>query len=115
GPHPHRARCGGGHHAGGWIATNGGMELPGRRRMSVTTLAASYELTPPVARHSRQFDGVRIGPHVVAADAPALVVAEIGINHNGDLDMAMRLVDAAAAAGDGCEYQLLRVPTLQHH
>ena len=28
-----------------------------------------------------------------------LVIAEAGVNHNGDLDMAKRLVDAAAAAG----------------
>lgn len=28
-----------------------------------------------------------------------LIIAEAGVNHNGDLDMAKRLVDAAAAAG----------------
>jgi sialic acid synthase SpsE len=28
-----------------------------------------------------------------------LVIAEAGVNHNGDLDLAVRLVEAAAAAG----------------
>lgn len=30
---------------------------------------------------------------------PVMVIAEAGVNHNGDLDMAKRLVDAAAKAG----------------
>jgi N,N'-diacetyllegionaminate synthase len=32
-------------------------------------------------------------------DGPALVIAEAGVNHNGDLTLAHRLVDAAADAG----------------
>jgi len=32
-------------------------------------------------------------------DAPALVVAEAGVNHEGDLDVALRMVREAAAAG----------------
>ena len=31
--------------------------------------------------------------------SPALIIGEIGVNHNGDLDTAIRLVDAAADAG----------------
>jgi N-acetylneuraminate synthase len=38
----------------------------------------------------------------IATDEPAFVIAEIGINHNGSLDTALRLVDAAAAAGADC-------------
>ncbi len=30
------------------------------------------------------------------------VIAEIGINHNGDVDIAKKLIDVAAAAG--CQY-----------
>ena len=30
---------------------------------------------------------------------PCLIIAEAGINHNGSLDMALRLVDTAADAG----------------
>lgn len=42
---------------------------------------------------------VRIGPHQVGPGHPALIVAEIGINHNGSLELARQLIAAAAAAG----------------
>lgn len=44
---------------------------------------------------------VRIGPRLVGPGQPCFVVAEIGINHNGDLELARKLVHAAHAAG--CE------------
>lgn len=49
---------------------------------------------------------VFLGPRGVGDDRPAYIVAEIGINHNGDLDLARRLVDAAAVAGcDAVKFQ----------
>jgi len=42
---------------------------------------------------------VRVGRHLVGPDQPVYVIAEIGINHNGDLDVARRLIDVAADAG----------------
>jgi len=44
---------------------------------------------------------LRIGPRLVSDDAPPLVIAEIGINHEGDVAKAKRMV--ADAAGAGCE------------
>jgi N-acetylneuraminate synthase len=41
----------------------------------------------------------KIGTRSVGPDFDPLVVAEIGINHNGDLNEAKLLVDSAAAAG----------------
>jgi len=41
----------------------------------------------------------RIGDRQVGGDAPPLVIAEIGINHGGDLNIAKQMVDAAIAAG----------------
>lgn len=38
--------------------------------------------------------GTRIGPGY-----PCFVIAEIGINHNGDLELARRLIDVAVSAG----------------
>jgi sialic acid synthase SpsE len=38
----------------------------------------------------------------VADDTPPLVIAEIGINHEGDFTKAIRMVDDAAAAGCEC-------------
>jgi N-acetylneuraminate synthase len=42
---------------------------------------------------------VSIGSHRVGADAPVYVIAEIGLNHNGDVELAKRLIDVAADAG----------------
>jgi sialic acid synthase SpsE len=44
---------------------------------------------------------VRLGDRVVGDGAPALVVAEIGINHNGDLQVCKDLIELSAKAG--CE------------
>jgi N,N'-diacetyllegionaminate synthase len=42
----------------------------------------------------------------IGHDAPCFVIAEAGINHNGDMSIAMQLVDAAAAAGaDAVKFQ----------
>ena len=43
-----------------------------------------------------------IGGRAVGKEHPPLVVAEIGINHEGSLDKAIRMVDDAAAAGCEC-------------
>jgi N-acetylneuraminate synthase len=42
---------------------------------------------------------VAIGGRRVGAGQPVLVIAEIGINHNGSLDMARKLIDGAYLAG----------------
>ena len=52
-------------------------------------------------------DELHIGRHVVAADAPTLVISEIGINHQGDISLAKQLVDLSAEAGaDIVKFQL---------
>jgi N-acetylneuraminate synthase len=49
---------------------------------------------------------VRIGNRLVGPGHPTFVVAEIGINHNGDVALAQRLVHAAASAGcDAVKFQ----------
>jgi N-acetylneuraminate synthase len=42
---------------------------------------------------------VRIGAHEVGDGQPAYVIAEIGLNHNGSVDLAKKLIDVAADAG----------------
>lgn len=43
-----------------------------------------------------------LGGRIIGADQPPLVIAEIGINHEGDLTKALRMIDDAAAAGAEC-------------
>ena len=42
---------------------------------------------------------VRVGDLLVGDGEPCMIVAEIGINHNGSLETAKRLIDEAVAAG----------------
>ena len=54
-----------------------------------------------------------IGDRAVGPGAPVFVVAEAGVNHNGDPDLARRLVDAAADAGaDAVKFQTFRAEAL---
>jgi N-acetylneuraminate synthase len=47
-----------------------------------------------------------IGSRVVGSGRPAYIIAEIGINHNGDLAIAKKLIDVAALAGcDAVKFQ----------
>ena len=45
---------------------------------------------------------VRIGDRTLGPGHPAFLIAEIGINHNGSLELAKRLVDLSADAGADC-------------
>lgn len=45
---------------------------------------------------------MRIGHRKIGPEYPPLVIAEIGINHGGDLDVAKRMVSLAAGAGCEC-------------
>ncbi len=52
---------------------------------------------------------VRIGKRLVGEGQPCFLAAEIGINHNGDMNLAHRLIDAAAdAAADAVKFQNYR-------
>lgn len=49
---------------------------------------------------------VRLGDRLVGDGCPAYIIAEIGINHNGSLDVAKRLIDSAVRAGcDAVKFQ----------
>lgn len=45
---------------------------------------------------------IRLGNRVIGEDHPPLVIAEVGINHEGSYDKAIELVDAAHSAGAEC-------------
>lgn len=49
---------------------------------------------------------VPIAGRLVGADQPVFVIAEIGINHNGSLELAKQLIEGAKAAGvDAVKFQ----------
>lgn len=49
---------------------------------------------------------IKIGNKLVGDGHPAYVIAEAGINHNGDLETAKRMIDAAVHAGaDAVKFQ----------
>ena len=55
---------------------------------------------------------LRIGTKMVGDGHPAYIIAEVGINHNGDIENAKKLIDAAKHAGvDAVKFQK-RTPEL---
>ena len=52
-------------------------------------------------------DAFRVGRHEVGRGNPVFLIAEIGINHNGSVELAKELVDLAKGAGADCvKFQL---------
>jgi N-acetylneuraminate synthase len=55
---------------------------------------------------------IKIGDRLVGDGHPTYIIAEIGINHNGDVEIAKQMIDAAAFAGvDAVKFQK-RTPDL---
>lgn len=56
---------------------------------------------------------ITIGTKKVGPGEPVFIIAEAGVNHNGDIALARKLVDAAAAAGaDAVKFQTFTAETL---
>lgn len=56
---------------------------------------------------------IKIGDVSVGDDHPVFFVAEIGINHNGNVDVAKKLIDAAKSAGcQAVKFQKRTVPAV---
>jgi N,N'-diacetyllegionaminate synthase len=45
---------------------------------------------------------IQIENHLIGPGHPVFIIAEIGVNHNGDKDLAKRTIEAAAKAGADC-------------
>lgn len=52
---------------------------------------------------------IKIGNKYVSKDGPVFIIAEAGVNHNGQLDLALQLIDAALEAGaDAVKFQTFK-------
>ncbi|MEU8356505.1 N-acetylneuraminate synthase family protein [Nonomuraea sp. NPDC048882] len=69
------------------------------RELCDRVVAARPEPAAAAARTRPQFGPVAIGDVRVGDGEPVYVIGEIGINHNGDVELARRLIDVAAEAG----------------
>jgi len=55
---------------------------------------------------SDQLPQIRLGSRTVGPGQPCYMIAEIGINHNGDIDIAKKLISVAVGAGcDAVKFQ----------
>ena len=66
-----------------------------------------------VAIATRRSRNIQIGEFTIDAESPSFIIAEIGNNHNGSLELARQLIDAAVLAGANCaKFQLRDLDSL---
>lgn len=66
-----------------------------------------------VAIARRQTESIQIGKFTLDPTSPTFIIAEIGNNHNGSLELAKQLVEQAVAAGANCaKFQLRSIRAL---
>ncbi|MBT4370704.1 MAG: TIM barrel protein, partial [Candidatus Marinimicrobia bacterium] len=58
-------------------------------------------------------DSIQIGKHTISEGSSCFIIAEIGNNHNGDIELAKNMVDLAVEAGADCvKFQMRNVGKL---
>ena len=55
---------------------------------------------------------LQLGNKFVGDDTPAFIIAEIGINHNGDINLAKKLINMAKNCG--CDAVKFQKRNLEH-
>ncbi len=79
----------------------------------ITILPMLDEQNHLVAVAHRDRHHLQIGDFSLSSRSPVFVIAEIGNNHQGDLNMAKRLVDKAVEAGADCaKFQMRHLESL---
>lgn len=82
-----------------------GVVVPRERAVDIDT-AADLELARVLLRSSRAEARIELGDRAIGAGEAVFVIAEAGVNHNGDAGLARRLIEAAAEAGaDAVKFQ----------
>jgi CMP-N-acetylneuraminic acid synthetase len=81
-----------------------GVEVAAERALDIDE-EADLVVAEALAR-ARPVKPIQVGGRAIGDGEPAFLIAEAGVNHDGDLEVAHRLVDAAAAAGaDAVKFQ----------
>ncbi|USN98899.1 MAG: N-acetylneuraminate synthase family protein [Phycisphaeraceae bacterium] len=75
---------------------------------------ADLEIAASLLRTSRRDRRIELGRGIAIGEGePVFVIAEAGVNHNGDPDLARQLIDAAAGAGaDAVKFQTFKPEAL---
>lgn len=56
---------------------------------------------------------IKIGSKIISDNSPVFIIAEAGVNHNGDVEIAKKMVDAACEAGaDAIKFQIFKTDSL---
>ena len=62
---------------------------------------------------TQQSPTIQIGNRIIGNEHPTYIIAEIGINHNGNPEIARQLIDVAADANvDAVKFQKRHLPSL---
>jgi len=84
----------------------GSLHMRCTRRARRISRSRGMAAAPAHSRRPIMRSDVRIGNKLVGDGRPVYVIAEIGINHNGSVDIAKRMIDGAVLAGcDAVKFQ----------
>ena len=90
------------------------------RKLIASKFSESVKIIPILGLNGRiesialgKSKAVAIGDHVITQNSPCFVIAEIGNNHNGDINSAKELVDLAVDSGADCvKFQMRDIKSL---
>lgn len=92
-----------------------GYIMPAERSIDIDTVL-DFELAEAVLAHravSSPLSTIEVARRKIGPGQPCFIIAEAGVNHNGDLILAHRLIDAAAEArADAVKFQTFRTEEL---